>query len=444
MTASVYSQEAGLASVETEMGGGPQEVPGREKGERSRLELDLPKPPTPEPVTPGAGDWFGGKPWWEWSSATGNWGGVRTKLDDHGLALAGSYVLDWSSVWSGGLQRRASTRSLTDFNLTLDTQKFMGLEGGTFFLDLYSTDGRGGSEHTGGFTGMSNIATDENLDQVAEVWYEQWLFDKRARLKLGKVDANSEFAFVEAGGTFMNSAVGVSPPIFVLPTYPDPATSVNIFVYPTDQIYVGFGVYDGATADGFGTGGRGPATFFSDSRSDSWFFIGEAGLTWKSLGSMGKGRLAAGGWGHTADFARFDGGLERGTQGFYVSGEQQVIAKQASEEDLEQGLFVFAKYAWSDKHVAECGQSVGVGCCQRGTFEGRGEDEAGVLVCWCDLSNDAGSGFVRDETVAEAYYKLALTPCLSLTPDLQYIVNPGGDAGVRDAVVGAIRFELAF
>lgn len=439
------AQEGGLATVETESGAGPQDVPGRDKGERSRTGADADiKPPTPAPSPPEPGDWFGGKHWWEWSTATGNWGGIRTSLDDHGLAFAGSFVLDWSSVWSGGVQHRASTRSLTDFNLTLDTQKFVGLEGGTFFVDFYSTDGRGGSEHAGDFQGISNIQTDENLDQIAEVWYEQWLFDRRLRIKLGKVDANSEFAFASAAGTFLNSAAGVSPPIFVLPTYPDPASSVNVFVYPTDSFYLGFGIYDGATADGFRTGGRGPATFFSDSRSGSWFFIGEAGLTWKTLGSMGAGRVAAGGWGHTADFARFDGGVEEGTQGCYVCAEQQLIMKGQGEDDAEKGLFVFAKYAWADEHLCECRQSVGAGCCVRGTFGDRSDDEAGLFVGWADLSGDPAAGFAGDETTVELYYKVAITPFFSLTPDLQYIVNPSGDPSISDAVVGAVRFELTF
>ncbi|MBC7772611.1 MAG: hypothetical protein H7210_08975, partial [Pyrinomonadaceae bacterium] len=174
-TGSAMAQDVGVASVETDAPGGPQDLPGREKGERSRLEADLPKPPTAEPVAPEPGEWFGGKPWWEWSNATGNWGGARTSLDDHGFAFAGSFTLDWSSVWSGGLARRASTRTFVDFNLTLDTEKFLGLEGGTFFVDFYSTNGRGGSDDAGDFQGFSNIQTDENLDQIAEVWYEQWL-----------------------------------------------------------------------------------------------------------------------------------------------------------------------------------------------------------------------------------------------------------------------------
>ncbi|MBC7771869.1 MAG: carbohydrate porin, partial [Pyrinomonadaceae bacterium] len=133
-----------------------------------------------------------------------------------------------------------------------------------------------------------------------------------------------------------------------------------------------------------------------------------------------------------------------GTQGFYVSAEQQLITRGDSEEDLDKGLFVFAKYARGDKDVAECEQSVGLGACLHGTFGDRTDDQAGIFVGWADLSNDPMSGYARDETAIEFFYKVAITPFLSLKPDLQYIINPSGDPGIHDAVVGSIRLELTF
>lgn len=443
------AQDGGLATVETETEAGPLDIPGRETGDRTRLEvtpLELPKPGEEVARPPQPPDWFDGKPWWEWSNATGNWGGARTWFEEHGFSFNGSYTLDWSGVWSGGLRTRASTRSLTDFNLTIDTQKFVGLKGGTFFLDFYSTDGRGGSaEDVGDFISFSNIATGRNLDQIAELWYEQWLFDDRVRVKVGKIDANLEFGFVHCAPAGINSAIAVPTTILGFPTYPDPSTSVNLFVYPTDQIYLGVGVYDGATADGFETGFRGPATFFSDDKSSSWFFIGELGLTWTKLGGMGSGQLSAGGWGHTASFARFDGADdEDGAQGFYIIGEQQLIPAGDAEELAEQGLFVYAKYAWADEAIAAAAQHVAGGIFQRGTFGDRHDDEVGLFVAWVDLSDEDGAGFPEDEYVIEGYYAIAITPFITVTPDIQYIINPSGRSDIDDAVVGTLRLKITF
>lgn len=433
------AQEA-LATVETEavMEYDPPHLRGHPDAPRTRVAAP---PPVTATVAAELPDWFGGKAYTDWSNATGDWGGIRGWFAERGVTFAASYTLDWSSVWSGGVRRGASTRTLLDANFTLDLEKIAGIRGGEVFFDFYSTDGRGGTLDAGDTHGVSNIQTDENLDQIAEVWYQQWLFERAARIKLGKVDANSEFAFVDAASSFLNSAAGVSTPVFALPTYPDPATSVNVFVYPTPWMYVGAGIYDGASFDGIATGRNGPTTFFSDKRSDSWFSIAEGGVTWDRLGSLGLGRLAIGGWRHSAEFERFDGGIERGVEGFYFVAEQQILRGAADDAN---GLFAFVRYAWTDENVTAAGQHIGGGLVLRGTFPGRDDDEAGIFVSTLTLSDAAGAAFNGDETAVELYYRFNVTPFIHLTPDLQWVGNPSGDASIDDAVVGALRVEVDF
>ena len=47
------------------------------------------------------------------------------------------------------------------------------------------------------------------------------------------------------------------------------------------------------------------------------------------------------------------------------------------------------------------------------------------------------------ETVLELYYNAQVLPWLSVSPDLQWILNPGGEDG-RDAFVAGVRFQMAF
>ncbi|HLO41073.1 MAG TPA: carbohydrate porin, partial [Phycisphaerales bacterium] len=206
MAGQAYGQQEASASEESTISElneltPPQDLPGHEKGPR---EPEPSAPPAEEPApAPLERSWFGGRSWWEWDAATGDWGGVRTSLEEHGLTFGGSYTFDWSSVWSGGVHNVASTRSLLDFNLTLDLERAFGWHGGTVFVDYYSTDGRGGWEDVGDFQAFDNIQTGRNLDQVAEVWFEQrFLENDRLRIKAGKIDANSEFAFLDSAGGF--------------------------------------------------------------------------------------------------------------------------------------------------------------------------------------------------------------------------------------------------
>lgn len=425
----------------------PADLPGHERGDRVREPAKPAEPPTsePAPTDPARSEWFGGEPLWTWSAATGDWGGARTWLTDHGIELAASYTLDWSGVWSGGVRNTASTRSLFDANATFDLATLAGLQGATLFFDYYSTDGRGGWDDSGDYHGTSNIQTGDNLDQIAELWWEQKLFEDIVRFKLGKVDANTEFAFAgDASGEFMNSGAAYSTTaFFVLPTYPDPATGAVLFVYPTKRCYLGGGFFDGSASAGKNTGRLGPHPLF---HGDEFFWICEAGFTWKEFGGLGAGRLAAGAWHHTGDFARFDGGDdEDGTAGLYLVGEQQLVERQGLDEDSDpRGLFAFAQYGHADEDVSDSGNHLGAGLVVLGTCSARQDDAAGVYWSWTDLSGVEGSGYDGDESVIELFYKVQLTPWVFVRPDLQFVFNPSGNPEIDDAVVGAVRFEISF
>lgn len=436
-----------LAVVETDMINEaiPPNLAGHEKGDRLRKEeVNISGGGNDEEA--GVSEWFGGESWWNWSRATGDWGGFRNDLDDFGLIFEGSYTGEWSGVWDGGINQHATYRHFLDLNLTADFELLFDIVGGSLFVDYYSTSGSNLSTDSGDIQGSSNIEVDPDVDELAELWYEQWLFENRLRLKVGKVEANSEFAFVEVGGDFISSSPGMSPTIFVLPTCPDPAMSVNVFVYPTENLYFGLGVYDGAMGvDGIATGRRGPRTFFSDHLSDDYFWIGEAGYSWENLtASMGDGRLAVGAWYHSGIFTQFDGNTENGTEGFYVLFEQQIWSENPDIEDDDQGMNFMIQYGYADEDVSEVAHHLGAGLIAVGPLAGRDNDSAGLYVSFVDLSDANGAGFTDDETALELYYKYQLTPYASIKPDIQYIINPSGDSNVDDVLIGMLRFEVTF
>jgi porin len=68
----------------------------------------------------------------------------------------------------------------------------------------------------------------------------------------------------------------------------------------------------------------------------------------------------------------------------------------------------------------------------------------GFGVNLCDLSDDVNAGTPDDEVAYELLYKIALTPAVSLKPELQYITNPGGIDPAEDVLVGLLRVEILF
>ena len=424
----------------------PPILPGQQPGAHGK-----PESGQPEPAVPVAAprEWFGLAPWSGWTRLTGDWNGARTALEDAGIDFNGSLVSEWSDVFSGGATGSASSafRHLLDLNIAFDLATIARIERARVFVDFQTGDtGVGGLLH-GGYQAYSNIAIEGSITQLSQCYYEQWFAGDALRVKIGKVDANTEFAFISAASGFIDASAGFSPAIFALPTYPNPAMSANLFVYPDEHAYFGAGVYDGAfAADGVATGSLGPAGFFSDDGSDDWFVIGEGGYTFDRVGPFSALRVAAGAWWHSGEFERFDGGTDDGTAGFYAMAEGRAWHPSGAEAvpaDDPRGLWMFLQYGWANEQVSVVSQQFGAGAALRGTFAGRDDDGAGVYLSYLDFSGDPAAGYGPSECVVELYYDIAVTPWLHLKPDLQWFVDPSGGAS-DDSLVGTLRCSLAF
>ncbi len=379
---------------------------------------------------------------------------VRSRMEARGVSVSGYFVEEYNRVLDGGIRQRGGDRRLFTMDVELDLEKLAGVQGGTFFAQyLHATRNSSGSHDAGDIQVYSNIETDESLDLLYEIWYQQELFDGKLRVKFGKVDANSEFAYVDVAGDFSHSSGGFSPSIFTFPTYPDPSFSVNVFgeVYASDgnSLTLGYGYYDGAaTVHGIRTGHRGPSTFFSNDESADYFQILQAEWKWESwdvgglLDGAYPGRLSIGGWFHDGDFTTFSGNDKHGTGGYYFTIEQQVC--QGVTHDDQSGVFAFAQYGWSDEDVSEIAQHIGCGIVAKKIWLARPEDSFGVYVSFADLSDDPDSGYTKNETAIDVFYQFYVNETFSLQPELQYIVNPSGSKDVDDAFVVGMRLIASF
>jgi porin len=361
-----------------------------------------------------------------------------------GVTIGASLIVDFSVGIKGGVDSDGTAfRNLFSFDLSLDLDTLLGVTGGTFYVLFENQDGESGSDEIAGdIQGFDEIDGD-SFTQLSEVWYEQHLFKRKLRLKIGKVDANTEFSAIEYGTVFLNSSAWYSPTIFLFPSYPDPAMSVNLFLQPTDAAYLGVAVYDGALADGDSTGSRGPSSFFDD--ADDWFWITEAGLSWgQSEGGL-PGRIAGGAWINNSDIDRFDGGEEDEAYGYYGFLEQSLWRTDPTDLDDPRGLNLFLMYGWTDEDISEIAQHVGGGLTLTGPLPGRDEDIVGLGATYAELSDDPNVGFTEDyELAIESFYRMQINPFVAVQPDFQYIFNPGGDSSIPDSFVFTLRVEVGF
>lgn len=401
------------------------------------------RPETPQPQHPPESNDKNvdtGKPVGEWQRLTDDWGGLRPRLDDRGISFQASLTTDSSDVLSGGANTGGTAfRSLFNANVTLDADKLLGLKGGTFFANFQQTFGDNGSADVGALQSTSSIDVDGQRTQVSELWYEQLLLDDKVRIRVGKVDANGDFANAPDAGEFVNAAFGAAQTLLGFPSYPDPSTSVNVFVKPIDNLYLGAGVYDGSTQAGINTGSYGPAKAFDG--GSHLFYIAEGGATW----SVDKrdGRVGIGAWHHTANFDRLDGrGTQDGATGEYLVFDQCLFRANPEKDDDKRGLGFFLKYGHADGDISPIEHQISTGLAWAG-MPGRDDDVIGAAVT-CGLLSGKGSYNGGDETAYEVFYKLKLADWLSLKPDLQYVHNPGGGGIAGDAIVANLRVVIDF
>jgi len=234
---------------------------------------------------------------------------------------------------------------------------------------------------------------------------------------------------------FLNGSLVNNPTI----PFPDGGLGAAVYVTPVEWWYIAAGVAD-AQADGRETGFD---TAFHG--RDDVFAICETGIVAEVPSAPGplRGAYRVGMWYDPQPKERLDGpGYERNDVGMYLSFDQMLL-REAGAGDDEQGLGVFARWGIADDDVNTVKHFLALGTQYQGLIPARDEDVLGLAVARGWLS-DAADPRVDRETVFELYYNARLAGWVSLTPDVQYVCNPAGQAGAGDALVVGLRLQMSF
>ena len=380
---------------------------------------------------------------------TGDWGGVRTRLEDQGFEFGLSMTHVYQHNARGGVRTRNGHRvsGSYDIELTFDFGALKLWKGGTLYALAEGSwdDGVSDRGYVGDIFGVNGDAGGDRSIDLSELWYEHKFLDGKLRIKLGKLDLGADFetnAFAnDEAEQFLNNALinaGNVP-------FPDVGHGIQFVAKPCNWFYFGAGVSD-AAADGRETGFR---TAYHG--RDDFFSVYEFGFTpdetdWGNL----PGAYRFGLWYDPQPKEKFIndlGGrrrprLRRGDVGFYANFDQVVFRENAFGK---QGLGMFFRYGFAHDDVNEIEHFWSVGAQYMGLIPTRDDDVLAFGVAQGVLSNDlrlVGADPHR-ETVLELYYKAEILPWLTISPDFQWILRPGGENG-RDAFVAGLRLQMSF
>lgn len=381
--------------------------------------------------------------------ATGDWLGLRSALEDAGIATQFFYNDTYQWVTKGGLNTGGHNGATIDWFVTVDFDRLKLIPGGKLLGHFRRQWGEGVNPWTGALWQVADdLDGDESL-HVDQLWYEQTLIKNVLSLTVGFLDYQTivdRNAFANSEDKqFLNQALDNNP---LLPL--NIGLGATLTFKPVSWFSVVTGVGDADSVlfkPGFSTAFHGPARFV-------WFTEPSFQASLPNL--FGPGALSG-----TYRFGMVYDPRSRvlftppGTRpeligrrgddvGFYASFDQKLFRENDRDE---QGLGWFGRYGFRHGDINRIQNFWSTGLEYRGLIPTRNDDALGAAVFQSIPSrtfNDKVNRLAEAETGLEVYYSFQVTRWLVITPDFQYISSPGIGSSVQDAIVLGVRTRISF
>ena len=371
----------------------------------------------------------------------------------HAVIPTFSYTSELVRDAVGGARRGTAFAGAGGVQVTLLLGRILGWHGARLFVFVLGTHGGAPSDLVGDVQGVSNLEAPAAV-RLEEAWLQQNLLDNRLSWLVGRYDLNTEFYRLQSGALFLDSSFGIGPEfshtgVAGPSIFPNTAFGTRVDYKPSPNIVWRAAVLDGVPVDRAGEGIR----LFAP--GDGALLVGEVALLERpDTGgaprhrrfAIGRGllrsyaaKIALGAWYYTARFPDLiDTTQHRGSGGAYLIGDLTV-----------RSLTAFAQLGLGDSRVNQIGGYLGGGFTLTAPFASRAQDALGLAVAAArngshyERAQTAAGGTAAGETSVELTYLAQLGSWLTVQPDLQYVIHPGGTRATRNAVVPGLRVAVS-
>ena len=392
---------------------------------------------------------------WSRSNLLGDMGGLRTALGKYGVTLSITDSENLLGNLAGGVKQGATMQGVTTGTLEIDTGKAFGLRGGTFHVSGLQIHGQPLSGPYLDNLQGANGNEAEDTTRLWELWYDQAFLGGKFDIKIGQQSIDNEFIVSQYSGLFVNTMAGwpLVPSDDLYgggPAYPLASLGIRIQAKPTDSTTILAGVFDdnpggGAFDDDAQELDKNGAKFNLNTGA---LFVAELQYATKFGGLAGTYKI--GGWYDTGFFPdqRFstDGLsladptsngnplMHHGNYSLYAVADQTVWQSKAGNART---LNIFGRIMGAPGGQNLIDFFFNGGVTLTAPLPGRDNDQAGidfgigrVSSQAADFDRDSGAPAQTTEELIELTYQAQVTGWLTVQPDLQYVINPGG--GVLD------------
>lgn len=396
---------------------------------------------------------------WQQETLTAGLFGLGDGLAESGIEIGASATQIYQQNTRGGLSthRRAGRYSGSyDLEIQVDFEKLSGIENGRLYMlteGKWSESGGINDPAVGSVFNVNGDGAPRRAMDITQLWYEHSFAAQHLHLRFGKMDLTGGFEHHNCPVSFDCSmfandetAQFLNGALINNPTIPFPENGLGVAVhYGLDESWYISAAAADAQADAREAGFN---TAFSD--EDYFFYIAETGLTpvFDSANGALAGAYRVGLWYDPQPKASTDladaGESYRDDVGFYLTCDQMITKEDTDPED-SQGLGVFFRYGNADSSRNDITNFWSFGFQYQGLFDGRDDDVLGAGFAQGVFSDKSSATYTDDyESAIEVYYNAQIAPWLTISPDVQYVKNPGGDNSTSDAVVLGVRVQMTF
>jgi len=360
------------------------------------------------------------------------------------LKMDGNFTLESMSNLSGGVQTETAMSGVGEIGIEYERKNTL------FRISSLFLNGESPSDFIGDGFGASNIDGYDSF-RLYEIWVEKNMMDKTLNIRFGSLLADAEFSVNDVGGLFINSSFGwpayiSANTINTGPAYFVTAPGVRVKYDISEIQFLQFGVYDGDPFDHPEGDGEVTASgmHWEINKDQGIFSVGEF-VSQKNDKQNYIFKLGT--WKYTCSepsSVYFQDQPSR--YGYYISTEFG-LSKDNSRFP-SQGFF---RAGWSPNNYQNTySLAIDGGLLVQNISKSLENDSFGFGIAYASIPDNR---FILSEDMLypmdyecaiECTYQFQIMNHITIQPDIQWILHPGGSALNEDAFVGSIRISHSF
>jgi porin len=369
----------------------------------------------------------------------------RAWLADHGVNVHASLMPIYQNITKGGLDDVDDDRLTTsyDFQTYLDSSKLGLWKGG---YGLVRAEGKWGDAGVNPATGAvipvnfdAVVPNDNDVRfELTEWWFAQAFFDGKLEALAGMWDIARFFDISPFSGPyhyrFLNSHMFFNS--VLLPFAPYNILGGVITGKPTKWLTI-------ATSIGDPNSSSNDVEWFDGEGYDllhQWQFMarpfGKPGMYSVGIAYRDKEQSTI-----KQDPASPGTETDQKDWAFYANFNQWLYQNPANPH---QAIGVFGRFGATDGDVNIIERHYSLGMSSDGMIPYRPNDVFGIVGWYNSFSDDLAAGTADDSKGFEAYYRFQVTPWAQVSPDIQYLIDPGITEGNEDTLVVGVRTLIHF